>query len=93
MFIFGPDVRSLFLTIFLVVAPVAFFCVFVARHLMNDFSNHLGISIMVVAVAFTIYVGVLHSPFIFSSMVSFANSTYCFIVFAEGIKHFWDCVN
>eukprot|EP00262_Sarcandra_glabra_P012993 TRINITY_DN3484_c0_g1_i1.p1 TRINITY_DN3484_c0_g1~~TRINITY_DN3484_c0_g1_i1.p1 ORF type:complete len:441 (+),score=47.40 TRINITY_DN3484_c0_g1_i1:182-1504(+) len=55
-FIFGPDVRSLLLTIFLIVAPVSIFCVFVARKLMDDFSHHLGISIMVVAVAFTIYV-------------------------------------
>lgn len=55
-FIFGPDVRSLFLTIFLIAAPVAIFCVFVARKLMDDFSHHLGISIMVVAVAFTLYV-------------------------------------
>lgn len=55
-FIFGPDVRSLALTIFLIVAPVAIFCVFVARKLMDDFSNHLGISIMVVVVAFTLYV-------------------------------------
>ncbi|KAJ8771945.1 hypothetical protein K2173_027122 [Erythroxylum novogranatense] len=55
-FIFGPDVRSLFLTIFLIVAPVAVFCVFVARKLMDDFSNNLGISIMVAAVVFTVYV-------------------------------------
>lgn len=54
-FIFGPDARSLFLTIFLIAAPVIVFCVFVARKLMNDFSHHLGISIMVVAVVFTIY--------------------------------------
>ncbi|GFS34360.1 DHHC-type zinc finger family protein [Actinidia rufa] len=58
-FIFGPDVRSLVLTIFLIVAPVTIFCVFVARKLMDDFSHHLGISIMVVAVAFTSYVLVL----------------------------------
>ncbi|XP_041007385.1 probable protein S-acyltransferase 7 [Juglans microcarpa x Juglans regia] len=58
-FIFGPDVRSLGLTIFLIVAPVAVFCVFVARKLMNDFSHHLGISIMVIAVVFTVYVLVL----------------------------------
>ncbi|KAI4350472.1 hypothetical protein L6164_004924 [Bauhinia variegata] len=58
-FIFGPDVRSLALTIFLIVAPVAVFCVFVARKLMNDFSDHLGISITVVAVVFTVYVLVL----------------------------------
>lgn len=54
-FIFGPDVRSLFLSIFLIAAPVTVFCIFVARKLMNDFSHHLGISMMVVAVAFTLY--------------------------------------
>ncbi|KAL2455568.1 putative protein S-acyltransferase 7 [Forsythia ovata] len=54
-FIFGPDVRSLALTIFLIVAPVAVFCVFVARKLMDDFSHHWGISIMVIAVVFTFY--------------------------------------
>lgn len=58
-FIFGPDVRSLVLTISLIVAPVSVFCVFVARKLMDDFSHHLGISIMVVAVAFTVYVSVM----------------------------------
>ncbi|KAL9162836.1 hypothetical protein ABFS82_06G003300 [Erythranthe guttata] len=45
-FIFGPDVRSLALTIFLIVAPVAVFCVFVAKKLMDDFTNHWGVSIM-----------------------------------------------
>ncbi|MBA0712484.1 hypothetical protein Golax_011585 [Gossypium laxum] len=54
-FIFGPDVRSLGLTILLILAPVSIFCVFVARKLMDDFSHHLGISIMVVAVVFTLY--------------------------------------
>jgi len=54
-FIFGPDVRSIFLTMFLIVAPVAVFCVFVARHLMNDFPDHCGISVMVVVVVFTVY--------------------------------------
>ncbi|XP_028780267.1 probable protein S-acyltransferase 7 [Neltuma alba] len=58
-FIFGPDVRSLALTVFLIVAPVAVFCVFVARKLMDDFSDHWGISIMAVAVSFTVYVLVL----------------------------------
>ncbi|XP_021895726.1 LOW QUALITY PROTEIN: probable protein S-acyltransferase 7 [Carica papaya] len=58
-FIFGPDVRSLGLTIFLIVAPVTIFCVFVARKLMDDFSDHLGISLMVAAVIFTVYVLVL----------------------------------
>ncbi|XP_078441243.1 putative protein S-acyltransferase 7 isoform X2 [Wolffia australiana] len=54
-FIFGPDVRSLFLTVFLIVAPVGVFCGFVAKNLMDDFSHHAGISIMVVAVVFTVY--------------------------------------
>ncbi|XP_050270705.1 probable protein S-acyltransferase 7 [Quercus robur] len=58
-FIFGPDVRSLGLTIFLIVAPVAVFCVFVARKLMDVYSNHWGVSIMVVSVVFTIYILVL----------------------------------
>lgn len=58
-FVFGPDVRSLVLTIFLVVAPVSVFCVFVARKLMYDFDDHWGVSVMVVAVLFTIHVLVL----------------------------------
>ena len=55
-FIFGPDVRSLALTTLLIVVPVAVFCIFVARKLMDDFSDDWGISIMVIAVVFTIYV-------------------------------------
>ncbi|KAK7271054.1 hypothetical protein RJT34_26649 [Clitoria ternatea] len=58
-FIFGPDARSLALTIFLIVVPIAVFCAFVARNLINDFSDHLGITIMVISVVFTIYVLVL----------------------------------
>ncbi|KAI9084079.1 hypothetical protein K1719_034075 [Acacia pycnantha] len=58
-FIFGPDVRSVGLTIFLIVVPMAVFCVFVARKLMDDFSDHWGISIMAVAVTFTVYLLVL----------------------------------
>ncbi|KAK4486166.1 hypothetical protein RD792_008835 [Penstemon davidsonii] len=58
-FIFGPDVRSVFLSIFLIVAPAVVFCVFVARKLMDDFSGDWGISIMVVFVVFTLYVLVL----------------------------------
>ncbi|GMI68298.1 hypothetical protein like AT3G26935 [Hibiscus trionum] len=54
-FIFGPDVRSLGLTILLIVAPVSIFCAFVATKLMDDFSHHLGISIMAVAIVFTFY--------------------------------------
>lgn len=58
-FIFGPDVRSLGLTVFLIVAPVTLFCVFVARKLFDDFSDHWGVSILVTAVVFTLYVLIL----------------------------------
>ncbi|KAL0918767.1 hypothetical protein M5K25_010800 [Dendrobium thyrsiflorum] len=54
-FIFGPDVRSIFLTMFLIIAPAAIFCVFVARKLMDKFSHHTGICIMVITAAFTLY--------------------------------------
>ncbi|AQK51490.1 putative protein S-acyltransferase 7 [Zea mays] len=54
-FIFGPDVRSVFLTMILIIAPVVVFCLFVARHLINDFPDSWGISVMVVVVVFTIY--------------------------------------
>lgn len=70
-FIFGPDVRSLGLTIFLIVAPVAVFCAFVARKLMDVYSNHWGVSIMVVSVVFTIYV---------SSLLLHTYSIYYFIL-------------
>ncbi|GER38895.1 DHHC-type zinc finger family protein [Striga asiatica] len=54
-FVFGPDVRSLALTIFLIVVPVAVFCAFVARKLVDDFTDHWGVSIMVIAIVFTLY--------------------------------------
>lgn len=57
--IFGPDARSLLLTVFLIVAPVTVFCVFVARKLINDFCHHLGILIMVLPAVFALYVLVL----------------------------------
>lgn len=58
-FIFGPDVRSLLLTVVLLVVPVAVFCVFVARKLMDEFPHHWGISIIVIAVVFTVHVLIL----------------------------------
>ncbi|CAN8266330.1 unnamed protein product [Cochlearia groenlandica] len=54
-FVFGPDVRSLAITICLIAVPVTIFCIFVARKLMDDFSDSWGVSIVVVAVVFTIY--------------------------------------
>ncbi|KAI9079697.1 hypothetical protein K1719_038318 [Acacia pycnantha] len=54
--IFGPDVKSIFLTIFLMVAPVAAFCAFVARKLVDDFPHHSGWLIMVIVIALTMFV-------------------------------------
>jgi hypothetical protein len=52
-------VRSLFLTIFLILAPMVVFCIFVARHLINDFPDHWGVSVMVIVIVFTVYVSVV----------------------------------
>ncbi|KAG0469443.1 hypothetical protein HPP92_015529 [Vanilla planifolia] len=55
--IFGPNARSLFITISLVVVPVVIFCIFVARHLFHKFpSYNAGYAILVVAIVFTVYV-------------------------------------
>lgn len=68
--IFGPDARSLLLTIFLIVAPVAIFCVFVARKLMDDFPHDWGISILVITVVLTSIVSYLFAfPYCFISYV------------------------
>ncbi|XP_074566200.1 putative protein S-acyltransferase 7 [Curcuma longa] len=56
-FIFGPDARSVLLTMFLIVAPVSIFCAFVGRKLTDVFSDSLGIPVMVIAIVFTLYVG------------------------------------
>lgn len=53
--IFGPDVRSLPLTVFLIVAPVAVFCGLVARKLID----HLGISVIVAVSVLTLLALVL----------------------------------
>ncbi|KAL6492967.1 Protein S-acyltransferase 8 [Orobanche gracilis] len=58
--IFGPDARSLLITLLLIIVPVVIFCVFVARHLRHEFSSYnSGYAIMIMAIVFTIYVLVL----------------------------------
>ncbi|KAG6388545.1 hypothetical protein SASPL_149973 [Salvia splendens] len=58
--IFGPDARSLLVTLLLLIAPVVIFCVFVARHLRHHFSSYnAGYAIIVAAIVFTIHVLVL----------------------------------
>ncbi|XP_061360899.1 probable protein S-acyltransferase 5 [Gastrolobium bilobum] len=54
--IFGPDVKSIFMTIFLIVAPVAVFCALVARKLLDDFPHHSGYSILIVVIVHTMFV-------------------------------------
>lgn len=69
---------------FLIIAPVAVFCAFVGRKLLDHFPHHLGILIMAILIAFTIYVSSLifqfhhHlSTFYPHSNVHESNSTVC----------------
>jgi palmitoyltransferase ZDHHC9/14/18 len=58
--IFGPDVRSLVVTVFLIVIPVVIFCVFVAGKLLHNFPGYnSGYAILVVTIVYTVYVLVL----------------------------------
>ncbi|MED6132636.1 Protein S-acyltransferase 8 [Stylosanthes scabra] len=58
--IFGPDARSLLVTLLLIIVPVVIFCVFVARHLRHEFPSYdIGYAILVLAVLFNIYVLIL----------------------------------
>ncbi|KAJ7969789.1 S-acyltransferase [Quillaja saponaria] len=58
--IFGPDARSLLVTLLLIIVPIIIFCVFVARHLRHEFDPYnAGYAIIVVAIVFTIHVLVL----------------------------------
>ncbi|XVF44346.1 hypothetical protein PTKIN_Ptkin02bG0113300 [Pterospermum kingtungense] len=52
--IFGPDVRSIFLTISLIVIPVILFCAFISERLVHEF-DHLGNLIVAILILLTAY--------------------------------------
>ncbi|KAL2324650.1 hypothetical protein Fmac_023708 [Flemingia macrophylla] len=55
--VFGPDARSLLVTLLLIIVPVIIFCVCVARHLRHEFSSYnSGYAILAVAILFTVHV-------------------------------------
>ncbi|KAF9618932.1 hypothetical protein IFM89_002927 [Coptis chinensis] len=56
---FGPDMRSLIFTLFLIVTPVITFCVFVSPRLIHGIHHHLGILVVTIPAVFTVYVVVL----------------------------------
>ncbi|KAK4283278.1 hypothetical protein QN277_000246 [Acacia crassicarpa] len=58
--IFGPDARSLLVTLLLITVPVIIFCAFVARHLQHEFSSYNArYAILVVGILLTIFILVI----------------------------------
>lgn len=55
--VFGPDARSLLVTLLLIIVPVIIFCVCVARHLRHELSSYnSGYAILAVTILFTIHI-------------------------------------
>lgn len=57
--IFGPDARSLYLTVCLIVVPVILFCSLVSQTLVDNFPNNLGPILVAIPAVFTVYILVL----------------------------------
>lgn len=57
--IFGPDARSLLLTVSMIVVPVILFCAFVSQRLIDEFNHHFGNLIVGISVALTVYIMIL----------------------------------
>ncbi|KAK4486031.1 hypothetical protein RD792_008693 [Penstemon davidsonii] len=58
-FIFGPDVKSLFFTLFLILAPLILFWMFVANDLVKAISHGPGLFLIVISVILTTNIIVL----------------------------------
>ncbi|KAL4332762.1 hypothetical protein GQ457_07G004650 [Hibiscus cannabinus] len=58
--IFGPDAKSMIVTLLLIIVPVVIFCTNVARNLFDETSGNIaGYAVLMVTVVFTIYVLIL----------------------------------
>ncbi|KAF5746356.1 hypothetical protein HS088_TW06G00527 [Tripterygium wilfordii] len=54
--IFGPDSRSIFVTVALIVTPVILFCAFVSQRLINEFHHRMVNLIVATCIVFASYV-------------------------------------
>lgn len=87
--IFGPDARSLLVTLLLIIVPIVIFCVFVARHLRHAFSPYnAGYAILVVAIVFTIFVSPLNLLFTWHSISTYNHVIICFGIYPSFCHHY-----
>lgn len=54
--IFGPDVRSLIVSVFMITVPAVLFCIFVANPLIGELPG--AVAVLVVAICFLVWVSV-----------------------------------
>ncbi|KAI3788538.1 hypothetical protein L2E82_01307 [Cichorium intybus] len=57
--VFGPDARSLYLTICLIVVPVILFCSVVSQSLLDHFPNNIGLVLVAIPAVYVVYILVL----------------------------------
>lgn len=73
--IFGPDVRSMALTVCLILVPIILFVVFVTPKLATEFSHRFASLIMGITVTFTTYVSLRISFTFFRCSVLYTASS------------------
>lgn len=69
--IFGPDARSLYLTIGLIVVPVILFCSLVSQSLVKFFPDNIGRLLVAFPAVFTFYVSFFLTFLWFLFMIAF----------------------